>query len=175
MSVFPSRAVRPLRAERAMSPRRLLLSCSSRILQSIGKAGGIAVLVLDPFVTFFLFRGWPSRSSHPPSRNSSFFEFRSSHGLRPASECDPYRTASSEAGSPGVLAPRQRSWLREATCTGVSVSRLRCVFRFSQPLDAFFLPRPPRLCFIPMTLLGFSLQRIPLPLAGMTSRSPCPS
>lgn len=54
----------------------------------------------------------------------------------------------------GFLAP-SAFWLRKATCTGISDPRLRCVFRFSQPLDVFFLPDPSRPCFMPMTLLGF--------------------
>jgi len=54
----------------------------------------------------------------------------------------------------GFLAP-SAFWLRKATCTGISKPRLRSVFRFSQPLDVFFLPDPFRPCFMPMTLLGF--------------------
>jgi hypothetical protein len=38
----------------------------------------------------------------------------------------------------------------------VCLARLRCAFRFSQPLDALFLPRPFRLCFAPVTSLGFT-------------------
>jgi hypothetical protein len=47
-------------------------------------------------------------------------------------------------------------------CRGC-LPRLRCAFRLSQPLDAFFPPIPFRLCFTPVTLLGFTLQRFPLP------------
>lgn len=34
-------------------------------------------------------------------------------------------------------------------------ARLCCVFRLSQPPDAFLLPEPSRLCFAPLTLMGF--------------------
>jgi hypothetical protein len=35
------------------------------------------------------------------------------------------------------------------------LTRLCCASRLSQPPDAFFLPGPSRLCFTPLTLLGF--------------------
>jgi len=35
------------------------------------------------------------------------------------------------------------------------LTRLRCASRLSQPPDASFLPGPLRLCFTPLTLLGF--------------------
>jgi hypothetical protein len=37
--------------------------------------------------------------------------------------------------------------------------RLCCAFRLSQPLDALFRPQPFRPCFMPVTLMGFSLRR----------------
>lgn len=36
------------------------------------------------------------------------------------------------------------------------LARLRSAPRFSQPLSAFFFPKPWRPCFMPLTLLGFS-------------------
>jgi len=45
-------------------------------------------------------------------------------------------------------------------------ARLCSAFGFSQPLDALLLPKPVRLCFTPVTLMGFALQRLPL----LTSR-----
>lgn len=45
-------------------------------------------------------------------------------------------------------------------------ARLRNAFGFSQPLDVLLLPKPLRLCFTPVTLMGFALQRLPL----LTSR-----
>jgi hypothetical protein len=42
-------------------------------------------------------------------------------------------------------------------------TRLRSAFGLSQPLDALLLPIPFRLCFTPVTLMGFALQRLPLP------------
>jgi hypothetical protein len=45
------------------------------------------------------------------------------------------------------------------------LTRLCSAFGLSQPLDAFLLPNPFRLCFTPVTLLGFALQRLS-PLAS---------
>jgi hypothetical protein len=41
-------------------------------------------------------------------------------------------------------------------------TELGSVFRFSRPLDGLRCPRASRPCFVPLTLLGFSLQRFPL-------------
>jgi hypothetical protein len=41
----------------------------------------------------------------------------------------------------------------------VYLTRLCCAFRLSQPLDALFRPSPLRPSFMPITPLGFSLQR----------------
>jgi len=43
------------------------------------------------------------------------------------------------------------------------LSRLCSAYGFSQPLDALLLPKPLRLCFTPVALMGFALQRLPLP------------
>jgi len=43
------------------------------------------------------------------------------------------------------------------------LTRLCSACRLSQPLDALLLPKPLRLCFTPVTLMGFALQRLPLP------------
>jgi len=37
----------------------------------------------------------------------------------------------------------------------VCLTRLYCAFGLSQTLDALFLPLPSRLCFTPLTLMGF--------------------
>jgi hypothetical protein len=42
-------------------------------------------------------------------------------------------------------------------------TRLCSACGFSQPLDALLLPKPLRLCFTPVTLMGFALQRLSLP------------
>lgn len=42
------------------------------------------------------------------------------------------------------------------------LTRLCSVFRLLPPPDALLLPKPARLCFTPVTLLGFTLQRFPL-------------
>jgi hypothetical protein len=55
------------------------------------------------------------------------------------------------------------------------LTRLCCVFGLSQPLDALFLPEPFRLCFAPITLLGFPLQRIPPPKHRSAFRPCSPS
>jgi hypothetical protein len=41
------------------------------------------------------------------------------------------------------------------------LTRLCCALRFSQPLDASFRSKPSRPCFMPVTPLGFGLQRFP--------------
>jgi hypothetical protein len=40
------------------------------------------------------------------------------------------------------------------------LTRLCNAFGLSQPLDALLLPNPFRLCFTPVTLMGFALQRL---------------
>jgi len=50
------------------------------------------------------------------------------------------------------------------------LTRLCCAFRFSQPLDALFRLQPLQPCFMPVTPLGFHLQRVPLPGSGHVSR-----
>jgi hypothetical protein len=54
------------------------------------------------------------------------------------------------------------------------LTRLRCASRLSQPPDAFFLPGPSRLCFAPLTLLGFTLQRFSLPIRRGCLSAPLP-
>jgi hypothetical protein len=50
----------------------------------------------------------------------------------------------------------------------------RCAHRFSQPLDALLPPRPARVCFTPITLMGFPLFRgfPPLEAARLSARRP---
>jgi hypothetical protein len=45
------------------------------------------------------------------------------------------------------------------------LTRLCSAYGLSQPLDALLLPNPARLCFTPVTLMGFALQRLS-PLAS---------
>ena len=59
---------------------------------------------------------------------------------------------------------RDRVKQRAATCAGSSTTRLCSAFVLSQHLDAFLRPRPFRLCFTPIALMGFALQRLPLPV-----------
>ena len=40
---------------------------------------------------------------------------------------------------------------------------LCCAYRLFQPLDALFLPKPVRPCFVPVTPMGFPLQRFSPP------------
>jgi len=54
------------------------------------------------------------------------------------------------------------------------LTRLCCAFRLSQPLDALFRLQPVRPCFMPVTPLGFHLQRVPLPGSGHASRRGLP-
>jgi hypothetical protein len=71
--------------------------------------------------------------------------------------------------SPGVFAPTAHEVAgsdQHRDC----LSRLCCVFRLSQPLDASFPPKPCQPCFMLAALMGFSLQRVSLPIAGDVSR-----
>jgi hypothetical protein len=53
----------------------------------------------------------------------------------------------------------------------VCLTRLCCVFRLSQPLDALFRPSPLRPCFMPLTPLGFrSPEAFPPAVARLASR-----
>jgi len=57
----------------------------------------------------------------------------------------------------------------------VCLARLRCAFRFSQPLDAFFRLQPFRPCFVPVAPLGFRLQRFsPRGSEILLPVDPCP-
>lgn len=132
-------------------------------------------MTLPPWPSSF---DWPTRSFRP-SRGGPHFRVGSpsSHGLGPAPESDPNEPAplSALAYSPEVLRPFSVCWLRVATCAGLDLTRLRCVFRLSQPPDAFFHPKPFQPSFMLVTLMGFPLQRFPLPRAGCASRRPFPS
>jgi hypothetical protein len=82
-------------------------------------------------------------------------------GFSSAAEYDPPRTANSQASQHpliGFCGPSTRE-ASESDLHRVCLTRLCYAFRFSQPLGVSFLPRPFRFCFIPVTPLGFSLQR----------------
>jgi hypothetical protein len=82
--------------------------------------------------------------------------------LGSASEYDPRRTVA-EATSPlRFLSPLTL----QATGSDphqVCLAWLCCTYRLSQPHGALFLPKPFRLCFTPVTPVGFDLQRFSLP------------
>jgi hypothetical protein len=91
--------------------------------------------------------------------------------FRPTRRCNPTRPASlsslirkqtkkSRSTLLRFCAP-PALWHRAATNTGISNSRLCSALRFSQPLNALLRPTPLRPCFMPLTLMGFSLQRFP--------------
>jgi len=75
------------------------------------------------------------------------------------------RTCLNRASYPGVSCS---STLTEADSDLhlICLTRLCCVFRLSQPLDALFRPRPLRPCFVPVAPLSFYLQRFPLFVCG---------
>jgi hypothetical protein len=54
----------------------------------------------------------------------------------------------------------------------VCLSRLCCAFRLSQPPDALFRSYPFRPCFVPVTPLGFHLQRFPLHRSDVNLSAP---
>jgi len=64
LSLSPSECSRLARVESVMSPRRLLLSCSSPVLQSLTGTDGSAIWVRAPSLVFRLatdLRGLPAR------------------------------------------------------------------------------------------------------------------
>lgn len=80
---------------------------------------------------------------------------------------------------PSAVAHRKRSAVPKAAFHGVScptthevtdsdlhrayLTRLCCAYRLSQPLGAFFHPRPCPPCFVRVTPVGFGFQRFSLP------------
>jgi hypothetical protein len=133
-----------------------LPSCSSRVLRSLRGRAVSPYWFDDSSLTFAAeaspavgLRGLPARPGQPAVVRSRGV---SSHGLRSAPGYGPDRTASPLtarshariAAGPtlsGFLAPTAH----EATGSDlrrVCLARLRCAFRLSQPLDAFFLPKP---------------------------------
>jgi hypothetical protein len=120
-------------------------------------------------------RGLPTRPAGAPRLR---LDSPSSLGLGSAPEYDPddscLRPEGERLALLGFRAPiapltADSDWYR------AYLTRLRCVFRFSQPLGALFRPRPSRPCFMPVALLGFPLQRFLLRRARRASRRPCPS
>jgi hypothetical protein len=104
--------------------------------------------------------GWPKPM--PPSR----IESQSSKRF-PA----PERSCGMQASFRGVWHPttlvESGSDLHQ-----VCLTWLCCAFRFSQPLDALFRPRPLQPCFMPVTPLGFRFQRFSLSGSGRRLSTP---
>jgi hypothetical protein len=86
-----------------------------------------------------------------------------------SSECDRINLRCSSRHSAPLqgLAPYSACRIGKRPLPGFPVPGSRCASRVSHPLDASFLPKPLRLCFTPVTLLGFTLRRIPLPRLGL--------
>jgi len=83
------------------------------------------------------------------------------------------RPASTPLPLLGFLAPSAH----EATGSDsrrACLTRLRCAFRLPRPLDALLLPKPVRLFFTPVALVGFTLQRFPLRTRRAPSRETLP-
>jgi hypothetical protein len=76
--------------------------------------------------------------------------------------------------SPGVCRPYSVSSAGSDLRRGC-LPRLCSAFGLPRTLDALLRPTPCRPCFMPTTLMGFPLQRFPLPVAHATSRSRFPS
>jgi len=119
-----------------------------------------------------------SRHSPHPGRHLSLGS-RRARGARPrASVIRPARCCWRVERSPRLRAVRGVRWpfhgvwcptaLAEAgsDICRVCLTRLRGVFRLSQPLDASFRLQPLRPCFMPVTPLGFRFQRVSLPGSG---------
>jgi hypothetical protein len=76
--------------------------------------------------------------------------------------------------SPGVSCPSALA-IAGAHSTRVYLARYVAPSGFVSPLGAFLLPRPPRPCFMPRTLVGFALRSVSLRGEGSRlSTRPCP-
>lgn len=132
-------------------------------------------------------RSRPGLASRRPSRSSQHHlvclgGIQVHHPLLPfasRSECDPNALAPA-IGMPKqpVPVPSFPEVFHPSThaVTGsdfhrVCLTRLSCAFRFSQPLDASFHPKPRRPCLMPVTPLGFRFQRVSPP-GSHRSRDP---
>jgi hypothetical protein len=102
----PLQRLSPVRAGNAVSPRRPVLSCSWRVLQSLAGMSGIAVSVGRLLHGLSQRVRWPPRDfrSRRPRHKKSWWR-GSSRGLGSASEYDPDGTASFLAASHGVPCP----------------------------------------------------------------------
>jgi hypothetical protein len=95
--------------------------------------------------------------------------------LQSMTRTEPLRSRPASAPLPllGFLAPSAH----EATGSDsrrACLTRLRSAFRLPRPLDALLLPKPVRLFFTPVALVGFTLQRFPLRTRRAPSREALP-
>jgi hypothetical protein len=168
-------------------PRRRgerLLSCSSRALQSLARVRGIAVWVDDPSLTFTPLgdglRGLSARSGPTMIDKSSPDPLVDFALLQSMTRAGPPASRVTEATRHrgltllGFFAPTAHE-VAGSDLHRACLTRLCCVFRLPRPPDAFFPPSPCRSCFVPAALVGFALQRVSLPIAGIPLGTPCPS
>jgi hypothetical protein len=173
-----------------VSPRLLAPSCTSPVLRSLAGCAVWPYWFDHPSMTFgpcgLGLRGFPAHPGY-------------GQGLRLVPFFLPWTWLCSRVlPGPGRLLrgilswgspPLQRMQHREATYAGRSTARLCCVFRLSQPPDAFFLPEPSGPVSCRWRSWGSALQRfappvsrvhisVSLPLLAFRStrrRAACPS
>jgi hypothetical protein len=74
----------------------------------------------------------------------------------------------------GFLAPTAHQ-VADSDLRRAYLTRLCSAYTLSQRPGALLRPRPFRFCFTPVALMGFALQRLPLPTCRSVSRRPRPS
>jgi len=95
--------------------------------------------------------------------------------LQSMTRTEPLRSRPASAPLPllGFLAPSAHEATGSDSCRAC-LTRLRSAFRLPRPLDALLLPKPFRLSFTPVALVGFTLQRFPLRTRRAPSRETLP-
>jgi hypothetical protein len=187
--MFPFRVPGPARAVGCPSPCSLLpLVQFTHPSESLG-GRGIVVSVQRSPLGLRRDDGTLGVFPRPPANSRLATTLRPSRGLRSAPGCFPNRTAdlarSYPPGSRRTLEARSLGHSRgvsrpySASNAGSDLhrdclARLCNAYGLSQTLDALLRPAPCRPCFMPTTLMGFPLQRFPLPVDRAISRPRLP-
>jgi hypothetical protein len=190
LPMFPFRVPGPARAVGCPSPCSLLpLVQFTHPSESLG-GRGIVVSVQRSPLGLRRDDGTLGVFPRPPANSRLATTLRPSRGLRSAPGCFPNRTAdlarSYPPGSRRTLEARSLGHSRgvsrpySASNAGSDLhrdclARLCNAYGLSQTLDALLRPASCQPCFMPTTLMGFPLQRVPFPTARSASRPRCPS
>jgi hypothetical protein len=198
VGAFESSADGPLQSSRTGSGggRRVAAafpgpSCRSRALQSLSMGAVSCHGFHDPPSALAVSGRTLGVFPRPPAGQLVAKPPRPSRGLRSAPGTCPRRTAVLPRRAPLRLSPSGPLRLVTTTLMGfraptahqvagsdlhrVCLTRLCGAYGLSQTLDASFRPQPCRPCSMPTALMGFPLQRVPLPVHRLSSRRRCPS